>query len=124
MKKIRVAIIGCGSISDIYMSNIQSGKFSILELAACSDLFPAENITLHRIKTFRKAALDEAIIDEAVLRILELKNALGLFENPYLDPMESARVVGAEEYVQSCRSCQPHQAEERGVRSAHLSWGR
>ena len=41
MKKIRVAIIGCGSISDIYMSNIQSGKFSILELAACSDLFPA-----------------------------------------------------------------------------------
>ena len=34
MKKIRVAIIGCGSISDIYMSNIQSGKFSILELAA------------------------------------------------------------------------------------------
>ena len=41
MKKIRVAIIGCGSISDIYMSNITSGKFSILELAACSDLFPA-----------------------------------------------------------------------------------
>ena len=41
MKKIRVAVIGCGSISDIYMSNIQSGKFSILELAACSDLFPA-----------------------------------------------------------------------------------
>ena len=30
MKKIRVAIIGCGSISDIYMSNITSGKFSIL----------------------------------------------------------------------------------------------
>ena len=31
----------------------------------CSDLFPTENITLHRIKTFRKAALDEAIIDAA-----------------------------------------------------------
>ena len=41
MKKIRVAVIGCGSISDIYMSNITSGKFQILELAACSDLFPA-----------------------------------------------------------------------------------
>ena len=41
MKKIRVAVIGCGSISDIYMSNIQSGKFQILELVACSDLFPA-----------------------------------------------------------------------------------
>ena len=41
MDKIRVAVIGCGSISDIYMSNIQSGKFQVLELVACSDLYPA-----------------------------------------------------------------------------------
>ena len=41
MEKIRVAVIGCGSISDIYMSNIQSGKFQVLELVACSDLYPA-----------------------------------------------------------------------------------
>lgn len=33
----------------------------------------------------RSGKLDEAIIDEAVMRILELKNALGLFENPYKD---------------------------------------
>ena len=41
MDKVRVAVIGCGSISDIYMSNIKSGKFQILELVACSDLYPA-----------------------------------------------------------------------------------
>lgn len=41
MEKIRVAVIGCGAISDIYMSNIKSGKFQILELVACSDLYPA-----------------------------------------------------------------------------------
>ena len=41
MKKVRVAVIGCGSISDIYMTNITSGKFQILELVACSDLYPA-----------------------------------------------------------------------------------
>ena len=41
MEKIRVAVIGCGSISDIYMSNIKSGKFQILELVGCSDLYPA-----------------------------------------------------------------------------------
>ena len=41
MDKIKVAVIGCGSISDIYMSNITSGKFQILELVACSDIFPA-----------------------------------------------------------------------------------
>ena len=41
MEKIKVAVIGCGSISDIYMTNITRGKFEILELVACSDLFPA-----------------------------------------------------------------------------------
>ncbi|MGN0666483.1 MAG: glycoside hydrolase family 3 N-terminal domain-containing protein [Huintestinicola sp.] len=29
--------------------------------------------------------IDESLIDEAVMRVLELKNALGLFENPYRD---------------------------------------
>lgn len=29
--------------------------------------------------------LDERLIDEAVMRVLELKNSLGLFENPYKD---------------------------------------
>jgi hypothetical protein len=30
MEKIRVAVIGCGSISDIYMSNITEGKFQMV----------------------------------------------------------------------------------------------
>jgi len=38
MQKIRAAVVGCGSISDIYMTNIKAGRFQILELAACSDL--------------------------------------------------------------------------------------
>ena len=33
----------------------------------------------------REGKLDESLIDEAVMRVLELKNALGLFENPYKD---------------------------------------
>ena len=33
----------------------------------------------------RTGKLDGTLVDEAVLRILELKNALGLFENPYKD---------------------------------------
>ena len=37
MKKLGVAIIGCGSISDIYMQNIKSGKFQILELIGCAN---------------------------------------------------------------------------------------
>lgn len=34
--------------------------------------------------------LKEALLDEAVLRVLELKNKLGLFENPYKDADEEA----------------------------------
>lgn len=33
--------------------------------------------------------IDEALINESVLRILELKNKLGLFENPYKDASEA-----------------------------------
>jgi len=36
--KVKVAVVGCGTISDIYMSNMHSGKFEILELVACSDM--------------------------------------------------------------------------------------
>jgi len=38
MDKIKAAIVGCGSISDIYMSNFTSGKFTVIELIGCSDL--------------------------------------------------------------------------------------
>ena len=40
MDKIRVAVIGCGSISDIYMSNIQSGKFQILDKKTWTNAHP------------------------------------------------------------------------------------
>lgn len=36
----------------------------------------------------REGVISEALIDEAALRVLELKNRLGLFENPYKDADE------------------------------------
>lgn len=39
MKQVRVGIIGCGNISDIYFQNCRT--FYILEVAACADLIPA-----------------------------------------------------------------------------------
>ena len=38
MKRIKTAVVGCGSISDIYMTNLTNGKFTVMELVACSDL--------------------------------------------------------------------------------------
>ncbi len=39
-------------------------------------------------KLVEEGVVDEALIDEGVMRILELKNRLGLFENPYKDADE------------------------------------
>jgi predicted dehydrogenase len=38
MKKIKIGVIGCGNISGIYLQKAQT--FSILEVAACTDLIP------------------------------------------------------------------------------------
>lgn len=43
----------------------------------------------HLTALIEEGILDEQLVDEAVLRILELKNKLGLFENPYKDADES-----------------------------------
>lgn len=40
-------------------------------------------------KLVQEGKVDMALIDEAVRRVLELKNALGLFENPYKDADEA-----------------------------------
>ena len=46
-------------------------------------------------------AVMEAKFRRSATRILTLMFRLGLFDNPYLDPGESAAIVGAEEYVQA-----------------------
>lgn len=47
--------------------------------------------------------LDVTLIDEAVLRVLELKNALGLFENPYKDASveDEAALIQCEAHLQA-----------------------
>lgn len=53
----------------------------------------------------KEDSVKEELIDEAVLRILELKNKLGLFENPYkdADEEEEKAVVLCEEHRQAAR---------------------
>lgn len=49
--------------------------------------------------------VSEALIDESVMRILELKNKLGLFENPYKDanPEEEKTVILCKEHKELAR---------------------
>ncbi|MDO4465278.1 MAG: beta-glucosidase BglX [Bacillota bacterium] len=52
------------------------------------------------LKLVEEGVVPEALIDEAVLRILELKNKLGLFENPYKDgdPEKEKEIILCEEH--------------------------
>ena len=61
----------------------------------------------------REGEVPEALLDEAVLRVLELKNKLGLFENPYKDASEEeeARVQLCEDHLALSRAA----AEECAV---------
>ena len=72
MRKINVAIVGCGSISDIYMTNIKSGKFEILNLVACSDLM-VDRMNASAEKFGIKAmTLDEICADESIEMVINL----------------------------------------------------
>ncbi|WP_046213157.1 glycoside hydrolase family 3 N-terminal domain-containing protein [Paenibacillus wulumuqiensis] len=46
---------------------------------------------------------DEAHLDQAVRRLLEIKFRLGLFDHPYVDPDRAARLIHSEEHIQLAR---------------------
>lgn len=54
----------------------------------------------------KEGVIREALIDEAVLRVLELKNRLGLFENPYkdADEREEKELILCEAHRREARS--------------------
>jgi len=50
------------------------------------------------IEAFRSGKIPLAVIDSAVARVLKAKFQLGLFEHPWADPAEAARLNGAENH--------------------------
>jgi beta-glucosidase len=51
----------------------------------------------------RAGRLDEAVIDRSVRRVLRAKFHMGLFEDPYVDPDEAARVVANPRHLATAR---------------------
>lgn len=63
----------------------------------------------HLVDLVRRGEVDEKLIDEAVMRILKLKNSLGLFENPY---------NGSPEDEKRLLLCQAHRNKARAAAAA------
>lgn len=58
------------------------------------------------VEAVRAGELTEAQLDTSVVRVLVQKFALGLFENPYVDPAVAARVVGNDGFQAAARDAQ------------------
>lgn len=59
----------------------------------------------------RDGRVDERRLDEAVRNVLRLKYRLGLFDNPYVDPVRAANASYTEEHLAAARKC----AEESAI---------
>ncbi len=78
MKKIKTAVVGCGSISDIYMTNLTNGKFTVMELVACSDLM-VDRMNASAAKFGVKAmSLDEICADPEIELVICLTTPAAL----------------------------------------------
>lgn len=59
------------------------------------------------LELIQNGTVEESLVDEAAMRILELKNKLGLFENPYKDADEekSREIILCREHRELAREC-------------------
>jgi len=58
--------------------------------------FPEPDCYLHLVELVRKKVLRESQLDELVAPMLFWKFKMGLFDHPYVDPNEAARIVGSD----------------------------
>ena len=58
--------------------------------------FPEPDCYLHLVELVRKKVLKESQLDELIAPMLFWKFKMGLFDDPYVDPDEAARVVGCD----------------------------
>lgn len=79
LKPLKVAIIGCGTISHIYMTNIKE-KFAILDLVACADLI--DERAQNRADEFglKKLTNAQILADESIDLVINLTTPQSHFE--------------------------------------------
>lgn len=71
MEKIKVGVIGCGVISDIYMMNCKE-TFSILDLVACADIVPEKAKEKAEKYGIKACSVEELLADPEIKIVLNL----------------------------------------------------
>jgi beta-glucosidase len=85
---------------------------------------PEPDCYTHVVDLVQEGTLKESEIDEIVAPLLAHKFQLGLFDDPYVDPAEAERIVGAEEHrqlaLQAARQTITLLKNERGLAPLNL----
>lgn len=97
-----------GAISEMIPHGVAANEKEAAELAikAGVDIEMMTSTYSHYLaELIAEGRIDASLVDEAVLRILELKNDLGLFENPYrgADETAEAALILCEDHRQAAR---------------------
>ena len=103
-----VLISDWAAIEEIERHDLAADKkeAAVLALKAGTDIDMMTNCYCAYLKEAIEAGeVSESLLDEAVLRVLELKNTLGLFENPYKD--------ADEEEEKHCILCEEHRRKSK-----------
>ena len=83
------------------------------------DIYSNDTTPEHVVNLVRKGELSEARVDESARRILRVRIALGIFENPYADPEAAERTVRNAAFQKKALEAQRKSLvllkEERGV---------
>ncbi len=69
MEKVRVGIVGCGNISDIYLKNCRE-VFDVLEVSICSDIIPERAAVKAREFGIAKACTVEELLQDPSVEIV------------------------------------------------------
>lgn len=102
-----VMISDWGAVKELIFHGVAADEKQAAQLAieAGVDIEMMTTCYTHYLaELIEEGSVDEALLDEAVLRILELKNDLGLFENPYRGAsVEDEKVILSPEHRQAAR---------------------
>jgi beta-glucosidase len=75
-------------------------------IEAGTDIFSNDSTPEYVVNLVRRGEVPESRIDESVRRMLRIRFALGIFENPYADPENAARTVNNAEFQKKARTAQ------------------
>ncbi len=116
-ERMQAAIVGCGAISNVYLDSIQK-HFSILEVAACTDLNEERMNACAKRYGIRALTFEEILADPKIEMIINLTNPMGHYliskqalENGKHVFSEKMIAVTLEEGRKLCEL-----ADERGLR--------